>query len=362
MKYSAGTSQQILRHMQQYHSEDLHSSTKKRSFEQQTFHEVMKKLKPVSESTSQEGYSLLLKWITQSYRPMSIVEDPGLAEYSAFLNGLEQKFTLPSRHTMTRLLRTAFTDTQFAIKRMIQKECDYYSLTSDIWTSRTSEAYISLMVHFITEDFDMRVVTLRCAPFSDVRHTGLAIANIVKQSLEDANMSLEKTVVYVTDNAGNAKKSATTLGVNHQGCVAHSLNLIVQKFIRGKGEDSTQTAIDDVPDRLKEVLHAIQLLREYAKYFGNSTIGSQWLKQSMERCNEGNKKIPLDVVTRWSSTARMLKAGLDVRLHLDAFCSYIHTEEGRAAFSNCSNIEQITHKQWFLLENVRSILDRFVEA
>ena len=152
--YTAGTSQQIVRHMKREHSEDLSRdlSTKKRSFQQQTFPEAMKKLKPVDESTSQKGCALLLDWIAESYRPVSMVEDPGLFRYSKFLNELESKFTLPSRHTMTRLLRTTFADAQFTIKCLIEKECDYYSLTSDIWTSRSSQAYISLMIHFITED------------------------------------------------------------------------------------------------------------------------------------------------------------------------------------------------------------------
>ena len=146
--YSKGTSKQILRHMEQYHSEDLHrkSSTNKRCLEQQSIIKAIKHLKPVNEALSQKGCFLLLKWIAESYRPLSIVEDPGLLRYSLFLNELEKKFTLPSRHTMTRLLHSTFADTQLAIKGMIQEECDYYSLTSDIWTSRTSEAYISLMI------------------------------------------------------------------------------------------------------------------------------------------------------------------------------------------------------------------------
>ena len=148
-----------------------------------------------------------------------------MLEYSSFLNSLDQKYTLPSRTTMTRLLRSTFVDTMIAIKGMIERECEYYSLTSDVWSSRTSEAYISLMVHYLTEDFEMKVVTLRCAPFSIVRHTDSEIASISKDSLKDANLSLSKMVVYVTDNASNAVKSARDLSVNHQGCNHHTVNL-----------------------------------------------------------------------------------------------------------------------------------------
>ena len=113
-----------------------------------------------------------------------------------------------------------------AVKAMIAWECVHFSLTSDIWSSRTNEAYISLIIHYLTDNFDMRNVTLRCAPFSNVRHTGIEIANIIRNYLEDANLCLSDIVVYVIDNASNAKKSATELSVNHQGCVAHRLHLV----------------------------------------------------------------------------------------------------------------------------------------
>lgn len=185
-----------------------------------------------------------------------------------------------------------------AIKERLRQECHFYALTSDIWSSRTSEAYISLMIHYLTKDFDMRVVTLRCAPFSDVRHTGSEIAGIIKKSLEDADLPLENMVVYVTDNASNATKSARDLGVGHQGCVAHTLNLIVQKFARWKMPDANQPTLDGISEQLAKISKAIEIVREYAKYLGNSTIGTQWIKMAMERSNEPPRSIPVDVPTR----------------------------------------------------------------
>ena len=113
---------------------------------------------------------------------------------------------------------------------------------------------------------------------------------------------------------------------------------------------------------MDKVADAIATVREYAKYFVNSTIGSQWLKECMQRVNVPPKEIPLDVVTRWNSTLHMLKVALDLRVHLDGFCSYIHTEEGRFKFNNCSKVLPISHEQWFILENVRNILDLFDNA
>ena len=355
--YKSGTSQQILRHLQKYHPDDLNGSSAK--MKQMTIYQATKKLLPVNDSTAKKGHFLLLKWIAESYRPLSIVEESDLIDLVAFVNSLDKKYTMPSRHKMTRLLESLFKNTLVAIKKLLGDECDTYSLTSDIWTSRSSEAYISLMVHYITTDFDLKVVTLRCAPFSDVRHTGSEIANIVKESLLDAGMSLEKIVVYVTDNAANAIKSAQDLQVNHQGCVAHLLNLVIQKFTRWKIKDKNQSSLDGVPEHLQKITDSIAIVREYAKYLDNSTIGSQWFKDSMKKSNQIPKTIPRDIITRWNSTFLMLKVALKLRAHIDAFCSYIYTDEGSVSFPNCTKIIQISHEQWFLLTNVCKILEPF---
>jgi hypothetical protein len=90
------------------------------------------------------------------------------------------------------------------------------------------------MIHYVTEDFVLKVITLRCAPFNDVRHTSEEFAKIIKERLEEARIPIEFIVVYVTDNASNATKSARELGIdpaNHHKCVSHTLSLVVQKFI-----------------------------------------------------------------------------------------------------------------------------------
>jgi len=221
-RYTTGTSKQVERHIKKYHPEDLDTAvkSKKRKLHQQSIHKAfnnikpgVKKMKPVNEPAAQKGHHILLKWIVNSYRPLSIVEDPGFLEYIAFLNASEKKYTIPSCSTIAKMLRAKYEDTVIAIKAMVAKECEHFSLTSGVWSSRTGEAYISLMVHYLTEDFDMKVVTLRCTPFSNVRYSGIEIAHIIRNSLEDANLCLNDMVVYVTDNAPDAVNSATELSV-----------------------------------------------------------------------------------------------------------------------------------------------------
>ena len=79
----------------------------------------------------------------------------------------------------------------------------------------------------------------------------------------------------------------------------------------------------------------------------------------MERSHQSSRMIPVDVATQWNSTLHMIKVALKLRIHLDAFCSYIYTEEVCSAFTNCSKIVQISHEQWFLLQNVCKVLDPF---
>ncbi len=219
------------------------------------------------------------------------------------------------------------------------------------------------MINYLTEDFNMRVVTLKCVPFSDAQHSGEETAKLIKDSLEEVRMPLENMVVYVTDNCLNSGKSTSNFGVNvnHQGCDAHILNSIVQKFIQWKS-DGSQNSIDGVPEYFEYISQTIGYLREYAKYFNTNTTLSNWLQKRLDNAGESPKKIPLDLATCRISTVSTLKTGISMRLHLVAFSSYIQTPEGRTAFVDYSKLVQITNEQWFELENVCKILERFDEA
>lgn len=151
--------------------------------------------KPVAKQTSLAGYFnrpmsivqkkkidiLVLKMIVRDLQPFSVVDDPGFRELVATLS---PTYELPSRTTLTRnYLASKFVDMEAAVKRTL--DCvDYVSLTTDIWTSRTTQAYIAITAHYVTKNWTLGSVLLGCVSITG-SHTGIHIRDEVLKVLNN---------------------------------------------------------------------------------------------------------------------------------------------------------------------------------
>ena len=74
------------------------------------------------------------------------------------------------------------------------------ALTTDIWTSHDTQAYITITAHCITEGWKIQSYVL-CACEVAERHTGMNIATRINEVVKMWNMSDEHVSAVVTDNA-----------------------------------------------------------------------------------------------------------------------------------------------------------------
>ena len=68
------------------------------------------------------------------------------------------------------------------LKQLIQDEIEAMVMTTDIWTSLTNESYISVTLHYISNDWELSSFILDTAVFLGHR-TGVLIAQNVKDIL-----------------------------------------------------------------------------------------------------------------------------------------------------------------------------------
>ena len=57
------------------------------------------------------------------------------------------------------------------------------AITTDIWTSHTSNAYLSLTMHFVDSSWD-KILCILAAPLFPEHHTAVNIVNKVKLFME----------------------------------------------------------------------------------------------------------------------------------------------------------------------------------
>ena len=110
------------------------------------------------------------------------------------------------------------------------------SVTSDIWSGRAKEDYISMVAHYVNEEWELekRIIGFKLI---DVAHTAENIANSICKVVEDFGLT-DKIFTITLDNA-----SANTSAMNiltpifstyansfllHQRCACHIINLIVK--------------------------------------------------------------------------------------------------------------------------------------
>ena len=109
------------------------------------------------------------------------------------------------------------------------------ALTSDCWTSLTTDGYISLTAHFVDKSCHLqkRVLAFTCMP---PPHTGAALAEKVCGLLKE--WGIDKKIMSITlDNASNNDSMVDGLKFDldlmsngdyfHVRCCAHIHNLIV---------------------------------------------------------------------------------------------------------------------------------------
>ena len=195
--------------------------------------------------------------------------------------------TLPSRTTLSRtLLPEMYDDAVAAVK---EKLCDFdaVGLTTDSWTSRSTENYIAVTAHYVTNEYKLQSCPLECVKFSE-RHTAQNLSRELQRVVSEWQLT-DKVVSITTDNA------AKITGWKHLSCFVHTLNLVVQ---------SGMAALKPVHDKVKAIV----------EFFHKSTTAAEKLRLLQQQLSPDQQPLKLvnDVATRWNSTYYMLQQILQV--------------------------------------------------
>lgn len=168
-------------------------------------------------------------------RPMSMVEDERFEKMVSILN---PGYILPSRTHFTKLMERKYQEAFQKIKSAKNTTNSRMALTTDIWTSVATEAYLGITCHYIGKDWKMTSVCLTTMPLED-RHTSTNIAEWLEEVAVKFEIPSEKICAIVHDNGANIVAAAKLLEEKHGWtsilCTGHTLQLVINAALKNTG-------------------------------------------------------------------------------------------------------------------------------
>lgn len=393
MEYTSGNSNTIRRHMQGEHLKFLQDyqkdeaarvekEKKRKGSDLRNFYNTahpFKKHKNASDADNQRVKELAAEWIAGSYRPYSIVEDKGLIQLFEFVNNLNTTVKLPGRTSVTEQAGIMARNLRGELRKVIYKDCMYYSWTTDIWSSRALDAYMAFTLHYCKENFDLVQWTLEVKKFPG-SHTGVKIAAELNAVIDEWGLNRDHLTFAIRDNAANGVLAMKLMNIDDFGCFAHSMQLAIAPLFfpkkKNNAEEETETMLDGIvrseveqefealltgseKELVKTVSQYTAKQRKLAKYFSNSPKGVAMLKQFQTR----HTKVAtiLDCVTRWGSTYDLQERNLLLRDAFGLFFAFLNTNEGKKEFKDFK-AEMPSDDEWFICAALKILLQRFKES
>lgn len=250
-----------------------------------------------------------------------------------------------SRNTVKSDILKMHEREKIKIKSMLEKAPGRVSLTSDCWSSITTDGYISLTCHFIDEEWVLQDKVLNFSIMPSP-HTGVALSNKLFSML--SQWGIENKIFALTlDNASANDVSVELLQSQlvlnnallcdgeffHIRCCAHIINLVVQ-------------------DGLKDIDEAVGKIRDSVKYVRGSQMRRQRFLECVSKVSLNSKRgLRQDVPTRWNSTFLMLDSVLYYR---KAFMNFQLSDPN---YKHCP-----TSVEWDRVEKIRSFLGLFYDV
>lgn len=198
------------------------------------------------------------------------VEDKGFVN---FMRVLDFKYTAPSRRTLMRNhLPQLYASKQELLLHELES-IDHCCLTTDMWTSRATQGYLTVTCHYINEEMELKSAVLSTHHVEE-SHTSENLLSIMKNITDKWNIT-SKVHCVITDSGANIKRAVRLSGWNHLACFAHLLNLVVTDAIK---DDDELTVL-------------IQQVKATVTYFHKSSKASDNLVLNQNRLNLPNHKL-----------------------------------------------------------------------
>lgn len=192
---------------------------------------------------------LVTEMVALDFEPYSMVDGLG---FKALMDFVVPEYDLPDRTNLSRVLMPElYEELRSTITEILQSDmeegikCICY--TSDGWTSRHGDSYLSLTVHYLSKTFENRDFTLGMRYLGASRHTATVLQSALEKMIDEWPLAeLGNVPIYiVTDNAANITNAVHLVGWDGIRCFAHTLNLALND---GKKET------DGLDELLKKVI------------------------------------------------------------------------------------------------------------
>ncbi|XP_065193216.1 E3 SUMO-protein ligase ZBED1-like [Sycon ciliatum] len=254
--------------------------------------------KQMSASTAKEITGSLTDWLVRDLRPLSIVDDVGFRD---LMGRVSPGYVIPSRTHVSKLIGQRHTTGLSALTSRL-KSVSGCCLTTDAWTSKATQSYNTVTVHFVTETWELESAVVETALFPG-SHTGVRIAEKVSDATKRVGLKPAQVIAVVHDEARNAELAGRHLLQDHGWesvtCSAHLLQTCVRHVL----EDSAPA---------QKLLSAARKLVGHFRHSGQAT--EALLAKQVQMGSTSPVKLTQDVPTRWNSAHDMLKRLVELRL------------------------------------------------
>ncbi|KAI2666742.1 E3 SUMO-protein ligase ZBED1 [Labeo rohita] len=168
------------------------------------------------------------------------------------------------------------------------RDVAHFATNTDLWTSRSTQPYMSLTIHFITSNWTLCSRCLQTSYFPG-DHTGDLIAQGLRESLQSWGLQENRQVCVTTDNATNNIRALQLNNWTRLQCFGHRLHLAIEKGMK-----------------LPQVDRAVGVCKKVVSAFSNT-----WKRRRELAVAQGELGLPVhqlitETVNRWGSRQKMI--------------------------------------------------------
>lgn len=295
-------------------------------------HYVAPAVRHCSTARSQALTSVIADMVSKDLLPLSVVDGTGFAQLMEFV---EPEYRLPGRMTITRTLEKRYEESRTSLREELKK-ARQVAITTDGWTSNTTESYCTITCHYTKLDqFRLKSVVLQTRALSE-RHTAENLADVLKKSVDEWGLT-GKVLACVHDNAQNivVANSHKYVAWESWPCFAHTLQLAVHDGMKRAG-------VDDV----------IVSCNRLVAHFHHSTLAVKNLKDKQRLLDLPTHKLIVSCPTRWNSVCDMFKRLFEQRAAISSVLS-----DRNMTKLNDERKLALQDREWQLIEEILPVLE-----